>query len=91
MPLTQAHYTLGTATPTKVCPADTQPQTVWVHNSEHAQSDEVFIGNAAVTTADGLHIHSDETFKIDLDPGTDLWAISDTAGSIVQVMRITQD
>lgn len=91
MPLTQAHYTLGTATATKVCPADRQTQTVWVHNAEHSQSDEVFIGNSGVTTANGMHIHSDETLKIELDPGTDLWAISDTAGSILHVMRITQD
>ena len=91
MPITQAHYTLGTAIPTKIVPAQSIPQKVFVHNAEHAQSDEVFIGNAAVSTANGLHIHSDETLKIDLDPGSDLWAISDTEGSILQVMCIKQD
>lgn len=91
MPITTAHYTLGTATPVKVCEADSIPQTVWVHNAEHAQSDEVYIGNAGVTVNNGLHIHSDETLEIVLDPGSDLWAISDTAGSILQIMRIAQD
>ena len=91
MPLTQTHYTLGTAIATKVCAADRQPQTIWVHNAEHAQSDEVFIGNSGVTTANGMHIHSDETLRIELDPGTDLWAISDSDGSVLHVMRITQD
>lgn len=99
MPLTTAHYTLGTATPVKVCEADSIPQTVWVHNAEHAQSDEVFIGNAGVvfignagvTANNGMHVHSDETLKIDLDPGTDLWAISDTEGSNLHIMCIKQD
>ena len=91
MPLTTSHHTLGTAIATKVCAADSMPQTIWVHNAEHAQSDEVFIGNAGVTVNNGMHIHSDETLKIDLDPGTDLWAISDTEGSILQVMCIKQD
>lgn len=91
MPLTTNHYTLGTATATKICSADAMPQTIWVHNAEHAQADEVFIGNASVSTATGMHIHSDETLKIDIDPGTDLWAISDTVGSIVHVMCMKQD
>ena len=91
MPLTTNHYTLGTATPTKVVAADIHPQKVWIHNAEHAQSDAVFIGDATVTTTTGLHIHSDETLEFVLDPGTDLWAISDTAGSKIQVLRITQD
>ena len=91
MPITTAHYTLGTAIPVKVCEADSIPQTVWVHNAEHAQSDHVYIGNAGVTTNNGLHIHSDETLEIVLDPGSDLWAISDRAGSILQIMRIAQD
>ena len=91
MPITTAHYTLGTAVATKICAADKMPQTIWVHNAEHAQSDEVFIGNASVSTANGMHIHSDETLNLELDPGTDLWAISDTVGSIVHVMCIKQD
>ena len=91
MPITTAHYTLGTAIPVKVCEADSIPQTVWVHNAEHAQSDHVYIGNAGVTTNNGFHIHSDETLQIVLDPGSDLWAISDTAGSILQIMRLAQD
>jgi hypothetical protein len=91
MPLTTSHKTLGTVTPTKICDATSIPQTVWVHNSEHSQSDEVFVGNASVSTATGMHIHSEETLKIDLDPGTDLWAISDTDGSILHVMCLKQD
>lgn len=91
MPLTTAHYTLGTATPTKICAADSIPQTIWVHNAEHSQSDEVYIGNAGVTVSNGMHIHSDDTLELTLDPGSDLWAISDTVGSIVQVMCIKQD
>ena len=91
MPITQAHYTLGTAIPTKIVPAQSIPQKVFVHNAEHAQSDEVFIGNAAVSTSNGLHIHSDETLEFDLDPGSDLWAISDTVGSIVHTLVMKQD
>lgn len=91
MPLTTSHFTLNTATPTQLCPPDVQPQTVWIHNEEHAQADKIYIGNSSVSIANGLHVHSDQTLKIDLDPGTSLWAISDTVGSIVHVMCIKQD
>lgn len=91
MPITQAHYTLGTATATKIVAAQSIPQKVLVHNAEHAQSDEVFIGNAAVSASNGLHIHSDETLEIELDPGSDLWAISDTVGSIIHTLVLKQD
>ena len=91
MPLTTHQYTLETATATQLCPPDIQPQTVWVHNAEHAQADEIYIGNSSVSIASGLHVHSDQTLKIELDPGTSLWAISDTVGSRVHVMCIKQD
>ena len=91
MPIHTEHFTLGNVTATKVCAADNQPQTIWVHNEEHSQSDKVFIGDSTVSTTTGLHIHSDETLRIDLDPGTELWAISDTVGSLLQVMCIKQD
>ena len=91
MPLTTHHYTLGTAVPTKVCSADQQPQTVWVHNDEHSQSDRVFLGNASVSTATGFHLDSTESMKIDLDPGSDLWAISDSNGSQLHIMCLKQD
>ena len=91
MPIHTQHFTLSNVTATKVCSADSQPQQIWVHNSEHSHSDQVFIGNATVTTANGLHIHSDETLQIELDPGSELWAISDTNGSLFQVMCIKQD
>jgi len=91
MPIHTEHFTLGTATATKVCAASSQGQLVMVHNDEHSQSDKVYVGGANVTTANGLHIDSDLTFQIQLDPGSDLWAISDSAGSLVHVLCIKQD
>jgi len=91
MPISHAHYTLGTATPTKIVSAQSISQKVIVHNDEHSSSDEVFIGNAAVSTANGLHIDSGQTLEIELDPGSDLWAISDSNGSIVHTLVMKQD
>ena len=91
MPLTTHQYTLGTATATQLCPPDIQPQTVWVHNDEHSQSHKVFIGNSSVSVGTGFHVGSDGTLELSLDPGTSLWAISDSVGSVVHVMCLKQD
>ena len=91
MPLQTQQFTLGTATASKICVAEAQSQTVWVHNEEHSQSDAIYIGNASVSTATGFHLDSEFTIKIELDPGSDLWAISDTDSSIVHVLAIKQD
>ena len=91
MPIHTEQFTLGTATATKICAASSQGQVAMVHNDEHSQSDRVYVGNANVTTANGLHIDSVLTFQIQLDPGSDLWAISDTDGSLVHTLCIKQD
>ena len=91
MPIQQARYTLGTAEATKVIAADSLPSLVFVHNAEHASSTIVYLGNADVTNANGMHLHSDDTLNFTIGPGDELWAVSAAGTPVLQIMRIVQD
>ena len=86
MTLTTAQYTVGTAAVQIVQPDD-MPQRVTVHNNESAQ--QVFLGNASVGTATGVHLDGKEERQITLNPGESLFAVSGGSYSI-SVMIQTQ-
>jgi len=86
MTLTTAQYTVGTAA-VQIVPPDDMPQRVTVHNNDNAQ--QVYLGNASVGTATGVHLDGKEERQITLNPGESLFAIS--AGSHqISVMIQTQ-
>ena len=86
MTLTTAQYTLGTAAIQIVAPDD-MPQRVTVHNNESAQ--QVFLGDASVTTSTGIHLDGKEERQITLNPGESLFGIASGSYSI-SVMVQTQ-
>lgn len=86
MTLTTAHYTVGTAA-IQIVPPDNMPQRVTIHNNDNAQ--QVFLGNASVGTATGIHLDGKEERQITLNPGESLFAISGGSFSI-SVMIQTQ-
>ena len=91
MPIQTQHFTLGTAEATKVVAADSLGSLVFVHNAEHASSTIVYLGTAGVSSADGLHLHSDETLQFTIGPGDELYARSAAGTPTLHVMRIVQD
>jgi hypothetical protein len=91
MPIKTAQFTLGSGVATLIVPSDTMSQLVRVHDHEHAQNSSIYVGAADVTLTTGLHIKSLETMELTLGPSDSLYAISDTAGVEVHVLRITQD
>ena len=86
MTLTTAQYTLGTAAIQIVAPDD-MPQRVTVHNNDSSQ--QVFIGNATVTTSTGMHLDGKEERQITLNPGESLFGVS-TGSHTISVMVQTQ-
>ena len=91
MPLTTAQFTLTANVARQIVAPDRMNQQVIVHNHEHSQNAEIFIGNSGVTTTNGLHARSTETLSVNIGPGDDLWAVSDTNGVEMQVLVIKQD
>lgn len=86
MTIFTAQYTIGTARVEIVAPDD-MAQRVTVHNNESAQ--QIYLGGADVTTANGVHLDGKEERSIVLNPGEALYAISSGSYSI-SVMRQTQ-
>ena len=91
MPISTAQFTLTANTPRQIVPPNRMNQQVMVHNHEHSQNKEIFIGNSGVTTTNGLHARSTETFPVNIGPGDDLWAVSDDNNVVIHVLVVKQD
>jgi hypothetical protein len=72
-------YDLVANVRTLVVPASTSVQKVCIHNHEHNQNREIFIGNSGVTLTNGMHAVATATGEVQLLPGDDLYAISNEA------------
>ena len=92
MPIQTYAYDLATNVRTLIVPPSTQPQEVCIHNHEHSQNKEIFVGNSGVTTANGMHAVATQTSVINLGPGDDLYAISGENGTVnIRVLVVKQD
>jgi hypothetical protein len=90
MPVTTYAYDLVANVRTLVVPAKTMSQEVCIHNHEHNQNREVFLGNSGVTLANGMHAVATQTSIITLGPNDDLYAIADSNCNL-RIMVVTQD
>jgi hypothetical protein len=90
MPVMTYAYDLVANVRTLVVPAQTVSQEVCIHNHEHNQNREIFLGNSGVTLANGMHAVATQTSIITLGPNDDLYAITDTASNL-RIMVVTQD
>ena len=64
---------------TLVVPASVSVQHVCIHNHEHSQNREIFIGGSDVTLANGMHAVATQTSVIQLLPGDELYAITNNS------------
>jgi hypothetical protein len=61
-----------------VVPPSTGVQHVCIHNHEHNQNREIFIGGSDVTLDNGMHAVATQTSVIQLLPMDELYAIADS-------------
>jgi hypothetical protein len=69
-------YDLVANVRTLVVPASVGVQHICIHNHEHSQNREIFIGGPDVTLANGMHAVATETGTVQLLPMDELYAIS---------------
>jgi len=69
-------YDLVANVRTLVVPASVGVQHVCIHNHEHNQNHEIFVGGPDVTLTNGMHARSTETSIIQLLPMDELYAIA---------------
>lgn len=91
MPITTAHFTLGTETATQIVAPDNQPQHVVVHEADHSESTTALLGGPGVTALTGLHLHAAETLQFEIGPEDELWAISGQGAPELHVLTITKN
>jgi hypothetical protein len=91
MPVKTFGYDLVQNVRTQVVPPAIEPQEVCIHNHEHSQNKEIFIGNETVTVENGMHAVATQTSIIVLQPNDALWAITaNSGGANLRVMVVTK-
>jgi hypothetical protein len=79
-------YTLN-ETPQAVTHVHNQGMVLTFHNAAKSSNNRVFLGGSAVGTATGLHIDSDQFLQLTISPEQQLWAVSDPAGIVLEVIE----
>jgi len=75
-------YDLQANVRTLVVGASVSVQHVCIHNHEHNQNHEIFIGGSDVTLANGMHAVATATGTLQLLPGDELFAIANQASNL---------
>jgi len=86
MGIHHAAITVGTsASPIAIPETDiTTGHTVWLHNHDHQNSHEIYVGDASVSASTGFHLRDTQTLgPISLAKGEQLYAISNQAGGVL--------
>jgi hypothetical protein len=91
MPVRTYGYDLVQNVRTLVVPPSVEPQEVCIHNHEHNQNHEIFIGDATVTVTNGMHAVATQTSLITLEPNDALYAITaNNGGANIRIMVVTK-
>jgi hypothetical protein len=73
---------------TLVVGASNSVQHVCVHNHEHSQNKEIFIGGPDVTVDNGMHAVATQTGVVQLMPGDELYAITSQTGCNLRILVV---
>lgn len=84
--LNTAQITVGTAAVRVLEPA-MKPREVLLHNANKSSNEYIwFGGGSAVTISTGAHLDNASTYEIILQPGNELWAITDAGTKNLHVL-----
>lgn len=81
--------TVGTATVEIVGPSSNS-QYVYVQNGDYDGSDEIYVGGAAVGTADGFRVWRDNNTVFQIEGGDSLYAVSTGTATTVRIIQVQQ-
>jgi hypothetical protein len=75
-------YDLEANVRTLIVGASVGVQHICIHNHEHNQNHEIFVGGSDVTLTNGMHAVATQTGTLQLLPGDELFAIANQASNI---------
>ena len=82
-----SQHTLGTAV-VSITRMHNEAIHVVVHNPSKTSNTKIFLGTSSLSLTTGLHLDSDQLLSIDLPAETQLFAISDPVGLVVEVLEV---
>ena len=88
MAITSGQLTVGTSR-VQIDGCSANPSTLHVHNNDN--TNDLFLGNAAVTTSNGMRLLKLDSIELTLNAGEALYAISASGSHAVSWLRQTQD
>ena len=88
MPVSTYGFDLVQNVRTLVVGASVSVQHVCIHNHEHSQNKEIFIGGADVTVDNGMHAVATATGTVQLMPGDELYAITSQTGCNLRILVV---
>jgi len=88
MAITQGQLTVGTSA-TEIDGISTSPSRLHVHNND--STNNLFLGNASVTSSNGLRLMKLDSIELIMNPGEVLYAVSASGSHQVSWLRQTQD
>ena len=77
---------LGTAA-TQVTHLHNQGIALTFHNAAKSGQNLIYLGVQTVSTASGLHIDADGYLQIEIGPGQAIYAVSNPAGVVLEVLE----
>ena len=86
MALFTKQVTVGTAA-VQVLEQDMNRIQVLLHNGEKSGNNYIWFGGAAtVTTSTGAHLDNADTYQLVIQPGNELWAVTDAGTKTLHVL-----
>jgi len=88
-----AQFSLVDGVPQRLVAGRSMTTEVHIHNHEHQQGRNLYIGaNSSVSETNGHHILADTDLQLFLQPGDEVWGMTDTnAGCDVTVLILAKD
>lgn len=90
MPIATSHFNLTNGVRQRIVNALGMAQHVCIHNHEHSNNVNVYIGGSDVTTSNGIHAQSTLTSQITIGPDDELYAVAD-GNAELHVLIVKQD
>lgn len=93
MAVITTNFSLEKDTPVMIVGPDNMMQEVHIHNHEHAQGRDLYVGpDSSVSDTNGHHILAESDVMFRLVPGDALWGMTpDNAGCDVTVLQIQKN
>lgn len=85
--ITSGQTTVGTAVPVQIDGSSVNPTYLTIHNNDNTKV--LYLGDANVSSTNGLSLLKEQTLQLRLNPGEALYAISSDGSHVISWLRQT--